>query len=128
MAAKPLKKSVIKIARISFLLFTKEAYLLVKNLLGLVYHPFLTLRTIKKERDLSQTFLIGAFLVSPATAAIFVGIFALLLTKFFHLPAVPFKNLIFFANFSAVLFFAAAFSYLLYWVCQVIKKNHLDLN
>ena len=59
MAAKSLKTSIKKIAKLSFLISLKELYLGAENLWGLIYHPFLTLRGIKKRRDFSQVLLVG---------------------------------------------------------------------
>jgi len=61
MAEKSLKKSLGKILKLAALIAIKEFYLFIHNLVGLVYHPFLTLRIIKKNHDLSQTLLVGSF-------------------------------------------------------------------
>jgi len=53
-----IKQSFRKILRISFLLLVREFYFFLANLYGLVCHPFLTFKTIKKEKDRSQEFLI----------------------------------------------------------------------
>jgi len=52
------KKSFKKIFKITFLLLIREIYLFFRNLYGLICHPFLTIKRIEKEKDLSQELLI----------------------------------------------------------------------
>ena len=47
-----------KLGKYSILLGIKESYLFSRNLLGLIFHPFKTLRAIQREKDYSQAFLI----------------------------------------------------------------------
>jgi len=77
MAEKSLKKSLEKILKLGTLITTKEFYLFIRNLIGLIYHPFLTLRIIKRKHDLSQTLLIG-FFVSLISLFCPIAIFYLL--------------------------------------------------
>jgi hypothetical protein len=53
-----IKKSGKKIVKILFFLGIRETYLFFRNLYGLVCHPFLTVKRIEKEKDLSQGLLI----------------------------------------------------------------------
>ena len=46
------------IAKIGLLLTIKESYLLVKNSLGLVWHPIKTLNSLSREKDRSQQLLV----------------------------------------------------------------------
>lgn len=47
-----------KLTKIGLLLSVKESYLFSKNSLGLVLHPFKTLRGLRREKDRSQQLLI----------------------------------------------------------------------
>lgn len=47
-----------KISKVGLLLSVKESYLFSKNSLGLVLHPFKTLRSLQREKDRSQQLLI----------------------------------------------------------------------
>jgi len=53
-----IKESLKKISKITILLAIREVYLFFRNLYGLVCHPFLTIKRIEKEKDLSQGLLI----------------------------------------------------------------------
>ena len=46
------------IAKLGLLLSIKESYLLVKNTLGLVWHPIKTLNSLSREKDRSQQLLV----------------------------------------------------------------------
>ena len=53
------KQSLVKrISKVGLLLSVKESYLFSKNSLGLVLHPFKTLRGLQREKDRSQQLLI----------------------------------------------------------------------
>ena len=99
MARRSLKKSIKKITKLSILLAIKEGYLLFRNFLGLIYHPFPTLRAIKKERDLSQALLISSTILAPTTTIPLATMAIILLIRIFNLslPS-PIKNLVIFAN------------------------------
>jgi len=47
-----------KIGKIGLLLLIKESYLLFRNSIGLVLHPFKTLRHLRREKDRSQQLLL----------------------------------------------------------------------
>lgn len=47
-----------KVGQVGLLLLVKESYLFLKNSLGLVWHPFKTLRHLALEKDRSQQMLI----------------------------------------------------------------------
>lgn len=53
-----IRNSLWKIFKITFFLTIREMYLFFRNLYGLVCHPFLTVKRIGKEQDLSQGLLI----------------------------------------------------------------------
>ena len=57
-----MEKKVRKIGRFFLLALVKETYLLGRNILGLVEHPYKTILRIARERDFSQVFLLfGVF-------------------------------------------------------------------
>lgn len=53
-----MKNSFKKIFKLTILLGIREIYLFFRNLYGLVCHPFLTVKRIKKDKDFSQGILI----------------------------------------------------------------------
>jgi len=114
-----------KILYLLLLLGLKEAYLLARNLLGLIYHPFLTLRSLRAKKDFSQMVLLLATLSAPLSLAFLLTLFYYLSKYLLQLtlPAliVSFLKLIDLATF---LFWLASFSYLAYWSWRVVKKNH----
>jgi len=127
MAKKSVKESAKRIVKITLLLAVKEGYLLARNLLGLICHPFLTLRIIKKERDLSQVLLISSVILIPITTVFLATMAILFLTKVLYLPLPPMLgSLVLFADLFTLLFFSLAVFYLFYWSFQVIKKNHFN--
>ena len=76
-----IKKSSIKIIKLTALLGVREGYLLARNLYGIVEHPFLTFGRILKERDLSQ-----GILIFGLPAGLWLGwIFVLLVSRIFIL-------------------------------------------
>ncbi len=128
MAKKSIRKTIKRIIKLSLLIGIKEAYLLGRNLLGLIYHPFLTLRIIKKERDFSQTILIGSTALVPAILALSLAILSFFITHF--IGTIPEKVKLAIEATSLFLFTLslAAIFYLLYWSFQVIKKSSFYQN
>lgn len=125
MAGKPLKKSVKRIFKLSGLITLKEGYLLASNLIGLVYHPFLTLRQIKKRKDKSQTMLIILFISFPLFLSLFLTTVGIIISHFFNLPFINyFKAMALFSDILTLLILSLSIFYLFYWTIQVIKKNH----
>ena len=124
MARKSIKKTAKKIIKLSVLIGIKEAYLLGRNLLGLVYHPFLTLRTIKKERDFSQAILITASILSPLIVALTLTIAVYLASSFLFPLPIQLKQALILLDLIILLISVAIVIYLFYWSFQVIKKNH----
>jgi len=114
-----------KILRLAFLILAKEAYLLIKNLLGLIYHPYLTLKKIKAKKDLSQTFLIILAIITPLAFALSTSLVYLILKYIFHLPLPslisPILKLL---DLLATSYLLLATGYLIFWTWQVFKKNH----
>ncbi len=128
MAKKKIKQSFFKIVKLSVLIFLKEAWLLFRNLLGLIYHPFLTLRKIKKEKDKSQTLLVSTTIISPGIILMLINLVIYLGLKFMGLKlSSTAKGVIIFSNLFILLLIILSISYLLFWTYQVIKKNHYQL-
>lgn len=124
MAGKPVRKTIKRIIKLGGLIGIKEIYLLGRNLLGLIYHPFLTLRRIKKERDFSQTILVAASVSSPVIVVLIITLAAYLVSHFFFPLPDQLKQILIAFNLAAFLISGAAILYLLYWSFQVIRKNH----
>jgi hypothetical protein len=123
-----MKKNIIKITRLTILLIAKETWLLFRNLLGLVYHPFLTLRRIRQEKDKSQALLMIGTIISPGIIVMTINFIIYLGLRFMNLQlSTLVKNLIIFSNLYIFMLTATAVFYLLYWTYQVIKKNHYQL-
>ena len=124
MGKKSIRKTTKRIIKLSVLIGIKEAYLLGRNLLGLAYHPFLTLRTIKKERDFSQTILITISILSPLIVALTLTIAVYLISSFLFPLPIQLKQALILLDLIILLISVAIVIYLFYWSFQVIKKNH----
>ncbi|MBU2592417.1 hypothetical protein KKD61_03075 [Patescibacteria group bacterium] len=126
MAKKGIGSSCKRIFKIASLIGLRESWLLFKNSLGLVYHPFLTLRQIRKKRDFSQTFLVISLIVSPLTISLFLTLILFISSRLFHFY-LPYEReaLLFLVIFSS-LFVLSSILYLAYWSLKVIKKNHFN--
>lgn len=112
-----------KIIQLGLLLVVKESYLFGRNLYGLVIHPFLTLKRIKKERDRSQFLLISAFAFSPLLAAGLTSILLWLASSFLPAFESSFKtaSLVFFI--TAFFVFLALASWIGYWFVKIKKTS-----
>lgn len=113
-----MKEKIIKIMKLTFLLTLRQLWTTICNLYLLAEEPFLTIRRIKVKRDKSQVILLGMMFVSPALIYVMVRI----ITDWWWyrriLMAVgPVFGLIFVVQTSVL-------AYVLYWVYQVISKNH----
>lgn len=113
-----------KILKIGFLLLIREAYLSAKNLLGLIYHPFLTLREIKVKKDRSQTILLPAIVSTPLLLLGFISL-VYLFAKYHIGLSFPSPIGFFIKSLDLAIFFftGIVFFHLLYWTFKVIKKN-----
>lgn len=128
MARKKIKQSLFQIVKLFVLMFLKEAWLLFRNLLGLIYHPFLTLRRIRREKDKSQALLILTTITSPILLLMTIDLAVYLTLKFTSYQFSKFaKKLINFSNLYIFMLIATAVTYLVFWTYQVIKKNHYQL-
>jgi hypothetical protein len=128
MAKKSLKSSVKNIFRLTILIGLKEAWLLFANLIGLIYHPFLTIRKIRQNHDLSQTALIFITISLPLLTAVFTtGLIYLAMTIFgINFPSF-FKQGVLLLDFITLILTILVSLYLSYWSYQVITKNHYSL-
>jgi hypothetical protein len=125
MAKKTLKSSSKRIAYLSFLLILKETWLLFSNIIGLIYHPFLTLRKIRQKHDLSQALLVFLTITFPLLTALFTTGLIYLAMRIFGLNFPSFfKQSIFFFDFLTFILTSFIFIYLIYWSYQVITKNN----
>lgn len=128
MAGKSLKSSAKKIAYLTILLTIKEAWLLFANIIGLIYHPFLTLRKIRQRHDLSQVGLVSLTIALPLITAIFsTGLIYLAMTIFgIQFPSF-FKQGIILIDLAALILTSFILIYLIFWTSQVLHKNHYSL-
>ena len=118
------KTNIKKIAKLSFLITLKEAYLLSKNSLGLIYHPFLTLNAIKSKGDKSQTILISLVLLTifgiiPLVASgLFFFIYKVISPNFsIHLNKIVFFDL------YLIILGGITFLYLTFWLIKVLTAE-----
>jgi hypothetical protein len=119
----------------SLLLTIKESYLFSRNLLGLIFHPFKTLRAIEREKDYSQAFLLFGLpfyiLILGTIIMITARLLFIELTnprevlwKSGALPRVALAKWGILMKSSLFLIFAISFFifiYLLYWIYKVRK-------
>ena len=113
-----MKKKIINILKISFLLTVRQIWTTGCNLYLLIQEPFLTVRRIKAKKDKSQAMLLGLIFVSP----ILIYGMARVVTDWwwyrkFLISVGPVFGLTFLIE-------MAVFSYVIYWIYQVISKNH----
>lgn len=113
-----MKKPLKKIFKISTLLGIREVYLFLRNLYGLICHPFLTVRRIEKEKDLSQGILIfglpGYFWFGTI---VFLAILRFLIGIRGNLGWIALTSM-----FSITLVAGLLFLYLLYCFFEIFKK------
>jgi len=119
------KKIIKKVFYLSFLLFCREAYLLIKNLFGLLYHPFLTIRELRHQRNIFQILLILTAVSSPLSlmSLVIAGyLFAKYYLGFYFLTKASFFLQT--AGLTAFFFFVLTILYLCFWLASVVRKNH----
>jgi len=103
-----------------FLLTIREIYLFLRNLLGLIFHPYKTLRTISREKDFSQVILLSSW---PLPLWFGLGTVFLTINFFFH-PEGKIAGLVrifnlFFSLYSLFIFLYAV--YLFYWAIFYLR-------
>jgi hypothetical protein len=115
-----LKILIKKIGKYSLLLSVKESYLFIKNLLGLIYHPFKTLRQILREQDLSQAALIFGLPVYTFVA----GVIFIFIARFLIQAPPEWGILLKLSLFLIFLTSFLIFIYLLYWLLKLWRFKH----
>ncbi|MFC1711023.1 hypothetical protein ACFLZ1_00395 [Patescibacteria group bacterium] len=121
---KNIRQILSKIGKYSILLSIKESYLLSKNLLGLIVHPFKTIRSILRERDYSQVALIFGL-----PFYIFITGFVFIFGARFLISAptqwgILAKALVFLVSLTSLLIFI----YLVYWLFKVKSQRSLSID
>lgn len=114
-------KNLKTIVYLFLLIFLKEGYLLIRNILGLVFHPYLTLRRIKVENDRSALVLLYASIVSPFLVALIIS-FSYLFLRIFLGLSLFLTNLIILLDVFLFLIFLIVGSWFAYWLRQTIKS------
>jgi len=107
-----------KLAKYSILLSIKESYLFVRNSLGLIFHPYKTIRSLLRERDYSQIlFLIAlpAYIMAGGLGIIWFG------RRLINAPKGVWGLYTKGGVFGTFLLSAMVFGYLGFWVWQVWK-------
>jgi amino acid permease len=119
--ANTIKPVIKKLGKYSLLLTIKESYLLSKNVLGLFFHPFKTLKEITDDKDYSQVFLI----ITLPFYLILFGIIFIISGRF--LIKAPIKWGILAKGLLALIFLTSflLFCYLAYWFWQIKKYSKI---
>jgi len=106
--------------RAGILIFLKEFYLFLRNLYGLVVHPFKTIVEIRKKPDWSQTILVFGLPVYGGMGVIGgIGV-ALVLLLFFH-PTNEFLINLLFLLFACLVFLVSCYAfYLGFWIWKYL--------
>ena len=108
-----MKSQLIKIAN----LILRETYLFWRNILGLIWHPYLTLRRILVEGDFSQAFLL---LIAPAFSA-FVSLSFLLSVKLLFNPGGKVGLALTYLTLGLGIFYLIVFVYLFFWLVYLVQ-------
>lgn len=106
-----------KIIKLSGLLVVREVWGLLCNLYLLIYQPFLTLRTIKANKDKSQTGLIIMVALLPLIA---YSVARLITDYLWYGTLLNSVGIVFSTVLLIELF---VFGYLFYWTVMVLIKN-----
>jgi len=113
-----MKKKIINIVKISILLAIRQMWTTVCNLYLLIEEPFLTVRRVKAKKDKSQALLLGLIFLSPA---LIYGIVRIVTDWWWYRRFLISVGPVFGVTFLVQM---AVFSYVIYWIYQVISKNH----
>jgi uncharacterized membrane protein YpjA len=107
-----------RLAKYSVLLTIKESYLFIRNWLGMIFHPFKTLRSLLRERDYSQILLVIGFPLH-----IFIGGLGLIWFSRRLIKATPGQWWILTQSSVAAIFFTTTitFFYLAFWLYKIWK-------
>ena len=113
-----MRERVIKITKLSILLGLRQLWTTICNLYLLVREPFLTIRRIKVKRDKSQVVILGLIFVSPILV---YGMARIVTDWWWYRKFLMSVGPVFGVTFLIQM---AVFSYVIYWIYQVISKNH----
>jgi hypothetical protein len=102
------------------LLLCREGYFWCRNAWGLVVHPYLTLRRVRQENDLSEFFLLYISIVSPLVIAVIASGFFLLLKLIFQTSLPLVGTLIFWFDVWLFLSFLLVGGWFAYWLRKVL--------
>jgi len=121
---KSTKKSLKIIGKATFLLALREGYVTLKNILGIIAHPFKTINEIKREKNYSQAIIIPTAIVFPFMATITVSGLYIVIKYFLNFSLPPLTGIILktFLIVSTVYTLLIS-AYLGYWIVKVVKKN-----
>jgi len=98
------------------LISLKESYLFLRNLYGLVIHPFKTVIRIRKKPDWSQTILVLGLPIWSGLIALLVLLFILIGFLFWQPTNEVFVNAIFVTILLILVIAVAVTSYIGFWV------------
>ena len=112
-----IRKEIIKIVKLSFLIGVRQLWFLVVNIYHLVREPYLTIKNLFEEKDKSQGALLLGTAVLPAVG--YVGL-RFLWDYFWYGAMLPGFGSIFW---GVVLIESIIWGYILYWIYRVKKSN-----
>ena len=113
-----------KITKIGLLISLREAYLFCRNLLGLLFHPFKTIKIIYKEKDFSQAVLVFGL---PFYLLVF-GYFSIRATRFLiGAPKSPWGLAAKGAAVALIIITLICGAYLFYWGWKVMQNVKIKM-
>ena len=116
--------SIKKITLAVLLLLIREIYFALKNILGLVYHPFKTIKEIRLKKDISQATLITSIISLPITTATVISILYIIGKHLLNFPVPSFLGLLLKVTITALTVFTLSiFIYIAFWTLKVIRKD-----
>lgn len=113
-----IKKRIKKIFKLTILIAARQIWKLLCNLYHLVTEPILTIKTLIKEKDKSQFFLLFLVFLIPLISYFLARI---IWDYYFYGTIIKGLGIVFVA---AITIQILLLWYLGYWVLKVIKKNY----
>jgi len=113
-----IKKRIKKIFKLTVLIAARQIWKLLSNLYHLMTEPFLTLKTLIREKDKSQIFLISLIFLMPVIAYFLARI----VWDYYRYGLIINDVGVFFT--LAIVVQIILLLYLGYWVMKVIGKRH----
>jgi hypothetical protein len=107
--------------RLFLLTLLKEGYLLLANSYGFLFHPYLTLKKISRDR--SQMAIFASLWMGGWLGILILGIFAILIYYFFPQFSLL-KKLSLALGVLGGIFLSLFTGYLLYWIVIFFKKRN----